>query len=567
MTFSKFYRHRYYPVFLCALYLVLFGIIIYFADFFDKGEIKNLLKKWLPWNLKVNFFLILICLVLCGRDILDALKSLRGRSGIILGVVCVIGFLTACFVAPRTHRIFYDEHIYANMGQNIAFSNETGHCHYGIFEYDEYLPQSIGYNKQPNGWPFFISIAFEVFGANETSLFVLNNLFFSGSIVIVFFITLTLTGEYFAALLAAVFFGLIPHNIVWSNTGACEPSATFILGLTALILVIYLRSGKNLHLLLLALIVPFACQMRSESILILLWVFLVFLLFRPKLLIERGLWTIGLVTTLFLVPHLLHMYAVSGHSWGAVGAKFSMEFFRDNLGVNARYYFINEAFPVLFTIFAMIGLFLKDMSVRWRLMIFIWFLLFWGVFLFFYAGSYRHGADVRYALVSFMPLSILAGTGADAFRGFLAHRTSKAVAAGLMVLLVTSSFVGFIPLVRRVGQTAWGARYDHLYAKEFIKRIPERSVIVTHNPSMFFLWNRSSLQAYIAVNNPSIIRHLMARYQGHVYFHYNYWCNAQNAGSRRLCREIQDKYHLKEVAEASEQHYKYRLYKMSFKEP
>ncbi len=564
MTLKKIYNYRFFPLVIYALYFLFFGVVVYFVDFIDKEETKDILKKWVPWNLKINFFLILIGLVFCGRDIIEALKSLRARSGIILGIVCVIGFLAVCFVAPRTHRIFYDEHIYANMGQNIAFANETGHCHYGVFEYDEYRPQWIEYNKQPNGWPFLISIAFEVFGANEMCLFILNNLLFCGSLLIVFFITWYLTGEYFGALLAAIFFGLIPHNLVWSNTGACEPSASFFAGLTALILVVYLRSGKNLYLYLLALILPFACQMRSESILILFWVILAFLLFKPQVLVDRRLWAFGLVTTIFLVPHLVHAYAVSGHSWGAEGAKFSLEFFQNNLSVNGSYYFNNQAFPVLFTVFAVTGFFLKGMSFRWRLMILLWFLLFWGVFLLFYAGSYRYGADVRYALVSFMPISILAGAGAGVFRGLLVKRTSQAIAVGLIVILVASSLVGFLPLVKRVGQTAWGARYDHLYAREFIKKIPERSVIVTHNPSMFFLWDRSAVQAYMAISNLNIIRHLMARYQGHVYFHYDYWCNTSGASSRRLCQAIMDKYRLTEVAKAHEQHFEYGLYKMSF---
>ncbi len=46
----------------------------------------------------------------------------------------------------------------------------------------------------------------------------------------------------------------------------------------------------------------------------------------------------------------------------------------------------------------------------------LWFVLFWGIFLFFYAGSYRYGADVRFALLSFMPLAVLAGIGGEALR-------------------------------------------------------------------------------------------------------------------------------------------------------
>jgi hypothetical protein len=47
-------------------------------------------------------------------------------------------------------------------------------------------------------------------------------------------------------------------------------------------------------------------------------------------------------------------------------------------------------------------------ALRERLTLFGYFLAFWLVFLFFYAGSYNYGADVRYSLMTFVPIAILA---------------------------------------------------------------------------------------------------------------------------------------------------------------
>jgi hypothetical protein len=58
----------------------------------------------------------------------------------------------------------------------------------------------------------------------------------------------------------------------------------------------------------------------------------------------------------------------------------------------------------------------------------------------------------------------------------------------------------------------------------------------------------------------------MKRYQGHVYFHYNYWCNTMNKRNQNLCQSIRDKYNLEEIITAREQNYEYGLYKMTFKE-
>ena len=132
--------------------------------------------------------------------------------------------------------------------------------------------------------------------------------------------------------------------------------------------------------------------------------------------------------TLFLLPHFLHFYAVSGHSWGTQGSKFSLEFLAHNLDTNGIYYLNNKFFPLLITVLALIGLFCPQKGKKWRWLIFLWFLPFWGIFLFFYAGSYTYGADVRFALTSFMPLAVLAGIGG----GWIGNKQVKAVPANGM---------------------------------------------------------------------------------------------------------------------------------------
>jgi hypothetical protein len=572
MRVGKIYHHPLFPFVIGTLYLVLVGLVVYIADFLPKGEITNILKTWVPWNLKINFLFLLAGILICSTDIRASVKAFMNRRGILLAVILLIGFFTVVFVAPRTHRIFYDEHIYANIGQNIAYTNQTGSCDYGTFEYDEYSPRWLQYSKQPSGWPFLIGIAFQLLGTDEVYPFFVNNLLFCGGLLLIFFITWYLTGSYFASCLSALTFVLIPHNLIWSNTGAAEPSASFFVGLTVLCLIVHHRSRKNSHLFLVAVIVPLACQMRSESVVVVFWVLAGLLLLHPRSLIERRLWTIGLVTTALLLPHLLHLYAVMGHSWGAEGAKFSLQFFPRNLTTNGIYYLSNRQFPVLFTVFSIIGLFSARCSLRWRFLIVFWFLLFWGVFLFFYAGGYGYGADVRYALVSFMPLAVLAGVGAGFIRDKILTITAgsrgqdqrwQCLASTLVVLVMVFAFLDFLPLVRQVGQEAWGARYDHKYAREFITKIPQRSIVLTHTPAMFLLWKRNAVQTYAGINNPDLMKHLMEKYQGHVYFHHGYWCNTRKERNRRLCQGIRQRYRLKEIIKAHEQDYSYGLYRIS----
>ena len=54
-----------------------------------------------------------------------------------------------------------------------------------------------------------------------------------------------------------------------------------------------------------------------------------------------------------------------------------------------------------------------------------YFLLFFGIALLFYAGSYNYGADVRYSLMTYPPLAILGGLGAGAIVGWSIASTAS----------------------------------------------------------------------------------------------------------------------------------------------
>lgn len=708
---QRFLDSRSFLVLTGFLYLALAGVLLYVIGARTKPEIEIILTKLIPKVLWVNFLLIVFGVILCRSDIAGAFRDLfttEGRElrpcfpttvpgdagagesaapeavnsgtarltdmettplftppkkrnavsrfttlftpGIWLLLIVIAGSLLVTQVAPQTHRIYYDEDIYANMGQNIAYTGQAGMANYGTFEYGEYLVNWIIYNKDPAGWPFLISLVFQLFGTDETFAFYLNNLLFAGGILIVFFIAKILAGgSHFPALLAALVYALIPHNLIWANTIAAENAAAVFGGLTVLCALTWLRTRDARRLFLLAVVLPFACAMRPESALIALWVFAAAAinLFadgrRPAAvspdparcsgahfchpLATRSFWAIGLIAFALILPHVWHFYAMSGESWGAEGAKFAISFFMGNLTVNGFYFFNNHEFPLLFTLLALIGLAAwKGRRVDFRsvLLMLFWFALFWGIFLFFYAGSYKFGADVRFALLCFIPLAVLAGLGGGVLRGWLgglfpvdAERAGTAASGetgavapaqavlshsgqrsgekeedvrvgkkgegapaggwqgvpggnrlpvtGLLVLLLLISWLKFVPLIRTVGQEAWGARYDHKNAREFIREIPNRAIVLTHIPTMFLLWGQNAIQSNAGINNPDLIRDLMNRYNGHVYFHKNYWCNAVNDPNRSVCDGIEQRYDLEPVAVAREQSYEYGLYRMTFK--
>jgi len=553
-------------------YLALAGIGVWIITSMPESEIISGLEKTVPWNLRINLFLLIAAVSICRHELLNFAKKFFNRRGVLLVSLCIAAFCVTAFTVPRTHRIFYDEDIYANVGQNIALAGQAGQCNYGTFEYGEYYPHWIAYNKQPSGWPFLISLVFQMLGTSELYGFLLNNLIFSSAVLTVFLITWHLSETFFTSFMSALIFGLIPHNLIWHNTIAAEPSAALFAGLTVLALIIYSKTRLHRHFVVLALLLPLACQMRPESILVAAWAVTALLWLVPGTFAERKSWITGIPVLFFFMPHLIHLYIMRGMSWGADGDKISLSFLVHNISTNGIYYFDNRFFPVIFMLSAVIGIFFARPWLKEKLLVLLWFLIFWGIFLFFYAGSYTYGADVRFALLSFMPLAVLAGLGCGYIRdrlvssGFLeGEKGRERLFSFLLAGIILASFLQFLPLVRRIGQEAWGARYDHKYAEEFSKKIPERSIVLTHNPGMFLLWNCNAIQAYAGISNPELIGQLMKKYRGHVYFHYNYWCNADSAPNRKLCRAIKEQYFLEEIACEREQNYEYVLYKMEMR--
>jgi len=577
-----------------AAYLLLAGVILYVIDYHPKAALETLLINGTPWTLRINFLLILIGIGLCRRDLAAFLQTLfpggESRRRIFLNllpllILLVLAFIMVSFVAPRVHRIYYDEDIYANIGQNIALLGQNAMANYAAFDYGDYQLLWSSYSKEPGGWPLLISMAFQLFGVNELYAFLLNNLLYLGGILVVFFITREIikdkkTGDsapIFPAFLAAAVYAVIPHNLIWSNTAAAEPSAAFFTGLTVLCLLVWLRTGEARHLFLLAVVAPFACQFRPESGLLVALAFAAVVIIPAtplSLLRRKDFWVMGLPAALLIAPQLLHLFVVNGQDWGAPGAVFSWSYLWKNLAVNGPYYLNNEQFPVLFTLLAVAGVIFGRAGGGRRIILRVWFLLFWGIFLFFYAGSYRFGADVRFALLSFMPIAVLAGLGGGFVRDMIGVKEAGEGGRnafggrGILILVVLIAFwMPFIPMVRTVGQQAWEARIDHQSAREFIETIPERSIVLTHIPSMFLLWNRNAIQTYAGVNDPDMIQSLLAKYQGHVYFHENYWCHAEPDTPPGLCGRIRAKYDLEEFVTATEQHRRYGLYRLHLKKP
>ncbi|MGH9198638.1 MAG: hypothetical protein ACRD1T_23255, partial [Acidimicrobiia bacterium] len=257
-----------------------------------------------------------------------------------------------------------------------------------------------------------------------------------------------------------------------------------------------------------------------------------------------------------------HPLAVQNEGWGTSGDRMSLAFLRGNLATNGWFYLWDERFPVLYTLLAALGIVVARPLSSTTVAI-SFFTSFWVVFLFFYAGSYNYGADVRYSLMTYIPLAVLAGAGcawiADRLRPLLSVHQAGSLVAGVLLL----QFSWYLPGIRAVGEEAWAARADVAHAREFADDLPVDSIVLTHNPSMFHLWGRNAAQASLALTDPGMIgQWLFERYGGGVYFHWDFWCNVDDPARLKVCQDILASFPHRLVRERHLRTFRYALYRI-----
>jgi len=526
------------------------------------NKLQSFLSTYYVYLLELNFFLLIVAFIFSFKHIKKIFAEIESKYLILLAFISVLGICATAFVVPRTHRIFYDEDIYNSIAQNIAHHKKAVMCNEGYYENNELRVIGEEYNKQPQGYPYLISVIFRTFGTNELFTFILNNIIFGLMVIVIFLISYLLFKDIFASLIACLSYILIPVNIQWFNTCAVEPSTVFFTSLAVLASLVYLRDKKPINLLFVVTSLAFSLNFRTESFLVIPIVGLIYLIKEPGIFKRKEFYAFGILLFFLSTAIILHLYSVRGESWGAEGAKISLDYFLYNLKTNSLFYFNNKEFPVIFSIFAIIGLFFykNRVYIKEKIILFGWFLTFWGVFLFFYAGSYGFGQDVRYSLLSYLPLSIFVGLGFSYIKSNLKNKV-KSIKL-VLILLIIFSFTWFLPFVKAEGEEAWAARNDHKYAVEFARLLPPNSIVFTHTPDIFLLNKKSAIQTSSETYNPGTVERHLHRFKGGVYVHYNYWSNVDDPVQRSFTENILNKYDYETIREYYYRNYKYGLYRI-----
>lgn len=491
--------------------------------------------------------------------------SPKGRRA--LAALAVGSLLAVWLIPPRTNRIYFDEHIYENIGQTIAVTGEAWMCNEGEAEYGNYKPFAKEYNKQPNGLPFYLSLFYDVFGISEWSAHLADNVALLIGVMAVFFAGYLLFSSEIAGLFAGLLYLLTPMNLIWSATVAVEPAAAAFSALAIAATALYVREPSASTATLWGSATGLSLFYRPESICIIAPALLIVLLYRRREIFEPRFFGGLAVLAICTVIELLHLYAVRNEGWGTTGERFSWNAFYENFLVNVPYLYYNERYPVFFTVLALIG----SLSIApWRalLPLWLWFGYSFGVFLFFYAGSFNYGADVRFSMISAAPLSLLGGFGASVVLTLLGKfgriKESGFSLTPFVAGAIFLAWIPFLPLIRMIGMEAADARIDVDAMRDFAKELPNESVVLSHTPTAWLMLGRNSLQSSNAMyNKPHVDDDLFRRYTGGVFFHFGAWCNYDNPTQQQFCTKILQSYYLKTVDERRYGNKRYILYQMA----
>jgi hypothetical protein len=522
--------------------------------------VRESLRTISPRASEIAFLLMVAGAALSFSTIRDSLPSRSWLYPLAIGLLALVAVRT---LPPRTHRIYYDEDIYENVAQNIVWMGRAQMCNEGTIEAGTFRCDASEYNKEPNAFPVLLSLAFRLTGVSESTAHGVNHAVFALGAVAVFWVSGMLFGRASVGIGAALVYTLTPQNLLWGATVAAEPSAASFAAFGTGAFLLFTRNPSWRSGLFAGSALAFASQLRPESGLILVVAGACLLLLARELLKSRVLWATGLLTLALLVPQLAHIWSVRHERWGSADTgKFGLSHVRGNAGTNVGYYIGGEDFPRLFTALALLGL-VRPGRRRESFSVLAWFLLLFGIFIPFYAGSYRYGADVRFSLMSAMPLAVLAGAGlgwlVDSSRRFLPEPRAFVAAPYLLALYSASAY---LPFTRAVGRESWASRADHAAALRMVAEVPQDGIVLTHNPGMIHVMGRSAAQTSIASYQPERVDELFRRFAGGVYFHYNFWCNIDDPAQNEFCRQVLATFKTRVVLEESAGFYRYVLYRL-----
>ncbi|MFH1421031.1 MAG: glycosyltransferase family 39 protein [Candidatus Aenigmatarchaeota archaeon] len=508
----------------------------------------------IPLFLAIDFALLIVTLVWNRKELRNPFRNISKRTLIALLLIFILALSLRAFLAPVTHRVYFDEDIYANIGQNILHEGNAILCNRGTQEHCyEYI-----LNKQPIGHQFLFAVTYMFFGVNELLLHALTMLLGALSAVLVFAITYLLFKRKDIAIFSALLMALTPVAVQWSATIAAEPYFLFFALLSVLMFLIYFENQKTKTLWLSIAALTYALQIRPDGYLLLIPIALLFLLFDKELFkkIYKPKFIVPIAVMLILImPTAIHTTAaLASDPWGSGGKVFSGEYLEKNLSDNTMFLFENTRWPIVYTLFAILGAAALLFSKHKKLLLVLgaWFFAFFLIYGFFYAGSFNYGVDVRFSLTLYPALVIFAAYGFAALKDLLKKITNwrNDFFNVVIIAVIALLFLPFASYVSAIGNQAIIAREQHDFGfAELDKIIDDKCIVMNHVPSMWLVMGKTSMQTWFGQNQP-IMDWAFNITDNCVYFYEAYWCGTEPYKSS-VCNHMHSAFDLTQIAQTS----------------
>ena len=232
-----------------------------------------------------------------------------------------------------------------------------------------------------------------------------------------------------------------------------------------------------------------------------------------------------------------------------------------NLPSNGWFYLGDPRFPAAYSALALLGLSDRRGGTG-RLTMICYIVLFFGMALAFYAGSYNYGADVRYSLATYPPVMIMGGLGLARLVGRFERAGRGTLALAGLTGAVVAQFLWYVPAVRATTDGAWAARADVEFARSLVPVLRGRTYVLTQDPGMFQVWGISAGQTSLAAAEPARLDMLARQYPDGVYLHWNFWCNVQDPVQRGFCSRILELSPGDLIREQWKENQRYALYRL-----
>lgn len=532
-------------------------------------------------------------------------RNLDKYTIIALALIVLFFVIFSTSFLRNTELIFFDEQIYQGMALNILAHGNAALCLYGTANLRNCYLSGLGFD--PAGYPFILAVAFKIFGFGASTAYGIEILFGALSIIFVFLLASGLTERKDIGILSAVIFALIPEVFIWSKTPA-NPNMPFMLFtlMTAFFFVLFLKNTNKKTLALLLTSLVLTVYIRVEALLLIPVLLSAFFILgedgikktftrRLKLLKraapDRLLAILLLAFLLLIIPELYLIIATkpilsaNATPFLASSSKlFALQYLINNIRINTLFLFgFDTVYPIIFlsnvTIFAIIGIayLWTDKTARngravllFLMLFFLTYFIFYGLY---FSGSVLLGGSVRFLLVTYPPLSILAAFGVLAMANYISSAFKKSktpnkngaatvhfVCALLIAVIFIVPFLYAMPFLRnpnynytdfplQLNSTTENSIYTMSYTNrslEFIynnyKSVPNDCLVFSEAPYLWYTLNRSSAVLDLSNSSDSVN---IKDYSCYV-FDYGFWCSYPIGSTS--CNSFLGKYKLKVLA-------------------